>query len=147
VESDPPPIAFDYRLRCNAGEAFTAYTGQIGEWWDRRYSASPDTLETVTIEPGVGGRVYATHSDLGEHEWGEVTVWEQGRRLAHTFWLAQDPGHPTRVSVEFEPDADGGCTMRFAHGGWTAETAETRAKFGDWQLLLDRFAALADAEG
>ena len=44
----------------------------------------------MTIEPWVGGRVYATHSDLGQHDGGQVTVWEPGRCVAHTFMLTQD---------------------------------------------------------
>jgi Activator of Hsp90 ATPase homolog 1-like protein len=97
----------------------------------------------VTIEPGVGGRVFATHSDIGEHEWGRVREWERGRRLSHTFTLAQDPAHPSEVSVEFEPVADG-CRMHFEHGGWTPENESDRQKFGDWPVMLDRFAKLAD---
>jgi hypothetical protein len=98
----------------------------------------------VTIEPWVGGRVYATHSDLGKHDWGEVTVWDPGQRLGHTFTLAQDPEHPSRVELEFV-SGDGGCTVRLAHGGWTAANAKARSKFADWPVLLDRFAALSDA--
>jgi hypothetical protein len=105
----------------------------------------------VTIEPRVGGRVYATHGDIGEDDWGEVTVWEPGRRLAHTFTLAQDPQHPSEVAVEFEPDesrgnAAAGCTVRFSHGGWTEASVEVRKKFGDWPVLLDRFVALAHSD-
>jgi Activator of Hsp90 ATPase homolog 1-like protein len=98
----------------------------------------------VTIEPRVGGRVFAKHRDLGEHVWGEVTVWEAGRRLVHTFTLAQDREHPSEVAVEFLPNADGS-TVRFAHGGWSEANADARAKFGDWPLMLERFAALADS--
>ena len=137
------PIAFEYRLDCGPEQAFATYTGRIAEWWDPRYTASPGTLEAVTIEPRVGGRVYATHSDSGVHYWGEVTVWEPGRRLVHTFTLAQSPQHPSEVAVEFVP-ADRGCTVRFAHGGWTEASAAAREKFGDWPVMLDRFAALAD---
>jgi hypothetical protein len=46
--------------------------------------------------------------------------------------------------VTFSPAGDG-CRVRFEHGGWTAENAELRPKFRDWPLLLDRFAALAEA--
>lgn len=138
------PITFEYPLRCGAEHAFATYTGRIGEWWDPRYSANAETLEAVTIEPRVGGRVYAIHSDLGEHDWGEVKAWEPGRRVVHTFSLAQDPQHPSEVAVEFVPDA-AGCTVRFAHGGWTGANAMARSKFGDWPVLLDRFAALADS--
>jgi hypothetical protein len=133
-------------LRCSAQHAFAVYTGRIGEWWDPNYSASAETLRAVTIEPRVGGRVFATHEDLGEHDWGEVTVWEPGRRFAHTFTLAQDPQAPSEVSVEFADD-DGGCDLLFAHGGWTEANAADRAKFNEWPVLLDRFAELADASG
>lgn len=138
------PIALERALACNPEHAFAAYTERIGEWWDARYTANPDTLEHVTIEPRVGGRIFATHADLGRHDWGEVAVWEPGGRLVHSFTLAQDPDHPSEVAAVFEP-APGGSTLRFAHGGWSDANAVHRRKFGDWPLLLDRFAALAEA--
>jgi Activator of Hsp90 ATPase homolog 1-like protein len=87
--------------------------------------------------------VYAAHTDVGELDWGQVTVWERGGRLVHTFTLAQDPGHPTEVVVEFEP-SDTGSVVRHAHGGWNEDNVADRKKFGDWPVLLDRFAALAE---
>jgi hypothetical protein len=140
------PIAFEYHLSCSPADAFAVYTDRIGEWWDARYTANPETLQDVTIEPRVGGRVFATHSDFGVDDWGEVTVWEPGRRLVHTFTLAQDPLEPSEIAVDFESADVGGCTVRFAHGGWTDANAGNRNKFGDWQVLLDRFAAVAAAE-
>ena len=136
-------IVSEYTLSASPEHAFATYTERIGEWWDGQYTANAETLEAVTIEPRVGGRVYATHSDLGRDDWGEVTVWEPGRRLVHTFTLAQDERHPSEVSVEFVPD-EGGCVMRFAHGGWTEANVAERRKFSDWSHLLNRFAALAD---
>jgi uncharacterized protein YndB with AHSA1/START domain len=97
----------------------------------------------VTIEPRVGGRVFATHSDIGDDDWGEVTVWEPGRRLVHTFTLAQGSTPPSEITVEFVP-RDTGCTVGFAHGGWTEANAALRDKFTEWPVILDRFAALAD---
>jgi uncharacterized protein YndB with AHSA1/START domain len=136
----------EYPLRCTADRAFAVYTGRIGEWWDARYTANAKTLQSVTIEPRVGGRVYATHSDIGEDDWGEVTVWEPGHRLVHTFTLAQDPKYPSEVAVEFVPAEGDSCLLRFAHGGWTEANAAVRSKFGDWRVLLDRFAALAHSD-
>ena len=100
-----------------------------------------ETLEAVTIEPGPGGRVYATHSDIGEHLWGEVTVWDPPHRLEHSFFLAQDPDHPSRVEVVLVPE-EPGRRLRFSHTGWTAANAASRRKFGDWSVMLDRFAGL-----
>jgi uncharacterized protein YndB with AHSA1/START domain len=142
-DEQPAPIVHEYVVRCSAEHAFATYVGRIGEWWDPRYSANPDTLEAVTIEPGVGGRVYATHGDIGVHDWGEVTSWEPGRLLVHTFTLAQDAGHPSEVAVEFAPEGEL-CTVRLVHGGWTDANADARAKFGDWPVLLARFVGLAE---
>jgi Activator of Hsp90 ATPase homolog 1-like protein len=139
-QSEASPITLERSLPCTAEQAFATYVGRISEWWDARYTANPDTLESVTIEPRVGGRVYATHSDIGKHDWGEVTLWEPSNRLGHTFTLAQDPHHPSEVAVEFV--SGGGCTIRFQHGGWTDANAAHRRKFGDWPVMLDRFAAL-----
>jgi Activator of Hsp90 ATPase homolog 1-like protein len=140
------PITHERVLGCSAEEAFAVYTDRIGEWWWPRNTANADTLQAVTIEPRVGGRVYATHSDLGDHDWGVVTVWEAGRRLVHTFTLAQDPDHPSEVAVEFVANGQEstGCTMRFAHGGWTDANASVRGKFRDWGKMLDRFVTLTD---
>jgi hypothetical protein len=149
------PIALELPVNCSAEEAFAVYTGKIGEWWDPRYTANPDSLADVTIEPWVGGRVYAKHADLGEHDWGIVTLWEPGRKLVHTFTLAQDSDHPTEVAVEFLPQredsgspdaAQEGCVLRFEHRGWTEANAPVRDKFSDWEHILRRFTVLADAK-
>ena len=132
------------RLGCSAETAFATYTDRIGEWWDPRYTANAETLESVTIEPYVGGRVYATHRDLGDDEWGEVTVWEPGQRLVHTFTLAQDPELPTEVAVNFADEIDGS-TVRLTHRGWTLANAAARKKFSDWTVILDRFTSLANS--
>jgi hypothetical protein len=140
------PIVHEYALGCDAESAFVIYTTRIRDWWDPRYSANPETFESATIEPWVSGRVYASHEDLGQHDWGEVTLWQPGRRVVHTFTLAQDPSHPSEVAAKFEPGENGpGCIFRFEHGGWNETNAATREKFGDWPVMLDRFAALVEA--
>ncbi len=137
------PIVHDYVLRCDAERAFEVYTRHIAAWWHPSYTADAETLTAVRIEPGVGGRVYEAHSDGREYDWGRVTVWEPGGRLAYTSTLAQPPDHPSEVTVEFTSH-DGGCRMRFEHGGWNADNAADRSKFTEWPNILDRFAALAD---
>ena len=68
---------------------------------------------------------------------------------AQTFTLAQDPEHPSTLSIRLEPTgANGrrhpGSRVHFAHGGWTAGNVAGRARFTEWSILLDRFAAVAD---
>jgi uncharacterized protein YndB with AHSA1/START domain len=142
---DLSPIKFEYEVDCAADDAFATYTERIGEWWDPRYTANADTFESVTISPRVGGRIVERHSDGREVDWGEVREWEPGRRLVHTFALAQDPARPSEVRADFEPQGEARCTVRFAHGGWSEANAEHRKKFGDWPVLLGRFQDLCSA--
>jgi hypothetical protein len=80
------PIVHEYALSCSADHAFDTYTtrirrvvgpplhGERRDARDRRHRAAS------------GGRVFARHRDIGdEDDWGEVTLWEPGRMLAHTF--------------------------------------------------------------
>jgi hypothetical protein len=144
TEQAAPPITHEYALSCSAERAFDVYTGRIGEWWDPRYTANAETFEGVTIEPRVGGRVFAAHGEAGRDDWGEVLVWEPGRRVVYTSTLAQSAGHPSEIAVVFEPDGPG-CVVEFEHGGWTESNVSDRAKFTEWPVMLDRFAALAQS--
>jgi uncharacterized protein YndB with AHSA1/START domain len=137
------PIVHVYELRCGVESAFDTYVERIGEWWDPAYTVNAATLKTVTIEPHVGGRVFATHLDEGDFEWGRVTLWEPPHRLVYTSWLAQIPEHASEISIELAP-TDLGCSFRFEHGGWTAANADDRAKFSEWPRILARFIALAN---
>jgi uncharacterized protein YndB with AHSA1/START domain len=136
-------IVHEFDLDCAPERAFEVYTSRIGEWWDPMYTANPQTLEAVTIEPGVGGRVFASHREEGEHDWGRVTVWEPGQRLAYTSTLAQDQGHPSEVTVQFAPKGDGS-HVRFEHGGWHEGNLADRMKFTEWPVILQRFAMIAN---
>lgn len=131
-----------YDLDCSRDHAFAVYTARIGEWWHPDYTAAADRFQGVTIEPRIGGRVFASYDDT-EDEWGRVTAWAPGESVAHTFNLAQDPAHPSQLSVTFS-DRGAGCSMRFEHGGWDDANAEARDKFTEWRVILDRFARLAE---
>jgi uncharacterized protein YndB with AHSA1/START domain len=138
------PITFAYQLACSPSRAFITYVDRIGEWWPATHTRDASTLVTVQIEPRVGGRVYASHLD-GEDVWGEVSAYEPGVRLRYTFGLAQPVDEaPSEITVTFARFLDG-CAVEFAHGGWHPGNAPFRAKFGEWRLLLDRYAALAAA--
>jgi hypothetical protein len=135
-----PPIEHQVRVAVPPATAFDLWVRRIGEWWDPRYTRDATTLRTVTIEPFVGGRVFATHDD-GEDVWGEVHQWEPGGLLVHDFWLAHDPAHPSEVRVEFEPAGEG-CVLRFVHRGWNEGNVAVRGKFADWPVMLERYRAL-----
>ena len=64
--------------------------------------------------------------------------------LAYATHLALPPESFSEILVIFEATADG-CSVHFEHAGWTEANSAQRAKFGDWPLLLRRFAALAES--
>ncbi len=135
------PIELAYDVACSPQTAFDTFTAGIDAWWGPSYA--PPGLERVEVEPGVGGRVVHHLAGGEEYEWGRVLAWEPPGHYAQTFTLAQDPEHPSRLELWFEPRADG-CHVRFEHGGWTPGNVGGRGRFTEWHVLLDRFAAAAE---
>ena len=141
------PIEHTYELDCTPEEAFDAFTRRIGEWWHPAYA--PEGLERVEIDGEVGGRASMHLTDGTTYPWGTVTAWEPPRHYAQTFTLAQDQEHPSTLDVLIESTRapgrrHGGSRVHFAHGGWTAGNVAGRARFSEWGILLDRFAAVAE---
>ncbi|MGI8900221.1 MAG: SRPBCC domain-containing protein [Nocardioides sp.] len=136
------PITETVTVTCTSATAFDVFTGRIGEWWPPSYSPDPDTLDTVVIEPVIGGRVFIRMVDAAEHDFGEVTSWRPDEMYAQTWTLAQDPEHPSSLTVTFTPTGNG-CEVRLQHGGWHEGNAAYRDKFGDWALILAQYAETA----
>ena len=134
------PIEHAYRLACSPEHAFATFV-RIDDWWGPSYA--PEGLVRVEIEPNIGGAVIHHLADGTAYHWGEVLVWDRPAHYAQAFTLAQDPEHPSRLDVWFEALGDG-CRVRFEHGGWTAGNVAGRARFTEWPVLLDRFAAAAE---
>jgi hypothetical protein len=118
-------IVHEYELRCGVERAFGVFA-RAGEWWHPDYTPDAGTFEDLTIEPGVGGRVFLTHKGMGEFDIGRVTVWEPPGRLVYTSTLAQVPDHPSEISVSFTAAGEG-CRFHFEHGGWNEGNAPDRA--------------------
>jgi len=138
------PIVHEYVLQCGVESAFEVFAGRTGEWWHPDFTPDASTFRDLVIEPKVGGRVLQVHDGPAEFDIGTVTVWDPPGRLVYTSTLAQPAGHTSEISVTFTPAGDG-CRFHFEHGGWNATNAADRDKFAQWSLILDRFAALADA--
>lgn len=136
------PIEHSYHVDCTPDDAFTAFTRRIGEWWHPAYG--PDGMTSIHVAPAVGGPAMMRLADGTAYQWGTVTTWDKPDHYAQSFTLAQDPEHPSTLDVWFTADPEGGCTVRFAHGGWTPGNLAGRARFTEWPILLDRFAAVAD---
>lgn len=136
------PIEHSYVVRCSQERAFEVFTAGIAGWWHPAYA--PEGLVDVSIEPRVGGSVCLHLADGRVEPWGEVEVWQPPGRYAQSYTLAQDPEHPSRLDLRFTDNGDGTTAVAFSHGGWTAGNVAGRARFTEWPVLLDRFAAAAE---
>jgi catechol 2,3-dioxygenase-like lactoylglutathione lyase family enzyme len=134
------PIEHAYDVACSPDRAFVAFTREIGQWWHPAYA--PPGLVDVDIEPVLGGACVMRLEDGSSYRWGTVAAWEPGH-VALDFMLAQDPDHPSHLDIRFEPSATG-THVSFSHGGWTAGNVAGRARFSEWPILLQRFAAQAE---
>ncbi len=111
------PIEIRVRVECPPAHAFEVWAGRIDLWWPRAHSVSRDPGLSVTIEPGVGGRILERTPGGREHVWGEVTAWEPPGRLAYLWHIYGTREEATLVEVAFAPDGEG-TQVTLTHTGW-----------------------------
>jgi uncharacterized protein YndB with AHSA1/START domain len=118
------PIVKTLDLPCPAAQAFDLFVNRIAAWWPLdTHSVSAGsgmTAIAVTIEPRIGGAVYETTHDGARSVWGEVLVFEEGRRLTVTWHPGRDRSVATRVDVRFDDVAGGRAQVTLTHSGWEA---------------------------
>jgi len=100
--------------------AFDVFTRELDAWWGRgpRFRFVAPYGGTLTLEPGVGGRLLHVAAPGVSFVVGAVEVWDPPRRLALTWRLTNfTPEQHTRVDVRFERAA-GGTRVSVTHSGW-----------------------------
>jgi uncharacterized protein YndB with AHSA1/START domain len=144
------PVVVAIDVRRGIEEAFRVFTAEIGAWWPvAAHSVEPDKIETVVLEPRVGGRLYERWHDGGQADWGRVLAWEPPARLLLAWSPNPDRPAPTEVEVRFvavEPDHT---RVELEHRGWERLgdlAAQARSSYeGGWPGVLDAFAGAAMA--
>ncbi|MGZ8475428.1 MAG: SRPBCC family protein [Candidatus Limnocylindria bacterium] len=140
---EPIRLAFD--VACPPAEAWTAWTERIGQWWPADHTVSAEPELEVTLESGVGGRIYERTAGGDEHDWGEVTVWEPPTRLAYLWHLKRDRADATEVEIRFTGLGADSTRVEIEHRGWErlgADGVSWRDRnFGGWSTLLPHYIA------
>lgn len=134
----PPSRAYRWVLPAPRDIVYRAFVGDIHLWWPSAYTGFGEGTHAF-IEDGLVGE----EGDDGRMQvWGEVLNEEPAERLEIAWTLAWRPDVPTRVRVDFA-DTEGGTLVTFVHDGWAsgAEGVQQYEKYGDWPLILGRFAA------
>jgi uncharacterized protein YndB with AHSA1/START domain len=113
------PIELEFSVPCAPARAFELWTARISTWWPSTHTVSAAPGLVVTVEAGVGGRIYERTPAGAEHDWGEVLVWDPPGRFGYRWHLRQDPADATEVLVTFSPGREpGSTTVAVSHTGW-----------------------------
>lgn len=148
------------RVKAPVERAFTAFTEQIGQWWQPSdlFPITPGRTGTMTFETGEHGRLLETYADGSEFVIGAVRLWEPPHRLVVGWRQATFPAdQDTELHVSFTEVAAEPAETRVTveHFGWDRLPPESAARHGFplqvfqlryaqwWQHLLRRCADVA----
>lgn len=119
-ELQPAPVRKIVRVPAPPERAFDVFAKGIGRWWPPTHSLCRDGgLDTIIIEPKVGGRWYERGKDGKDYDVGRVLAWEPPSRLVLTWQLngtwSFDPNAVSEVEVTFAPEPDGFTRVALEH--------------------------------
>src|SRR5262249_44533583 len=142
-------------VRSDRAHTFQMFVRTIGVWWPaRRASSGPERVRDITIEHGVGGKVFETWDDGSTVEWGEVRTWDPPACFTMSW---NGTPLPTEVELRFIELGPSLTRVTVEHRGWEALSDEQLAEdcglpggyLGGsydigWTQILDRFAHRAE---
>jgi uncharacterized protein YndB with AHSA1/START domain len=150
------PVVKTVEVKRSAADAFRIYVHEASKWWPlESHALSPENgtraVEHV-VEPRVGGRIYEVSGDGRQFDWGEVLVYEPGRRFAMTWQLGRPRAQSGDVDVIFEATAVDTCRVTLTHSGWERmgeHASQMRQGYNNgWETIMKhRFADYANTEG
>lgn len=149
----PAPVRRSIRVDAPLQHAFDVFTAKIGSWWPRSHKLGPAELDTVIIEPRVGGRWFERDVDGSECEIGKVLVWEPPNRLVLAWQLSAEWKYDreliTEVDVRFIAEGKDLTLVELEHRnlerfGERAEAMRAQVDAPDgWRGVLQLFADFA----
>jgi uncharacterized protein YndB with AHSA1/START domain len=143
------PLRAEIELTGPPDAAFELFTTGFERWWPREFSWSgADHLESIGIQPHLGGALF----ELGPHglrwDWGRVLAWEPGHRLVFSWQIGPDrvpvplAEDATEVEATFTETGTGRTSVVVVHRGWERHGeagAEYREAFAQvWPYALGR---------
>src|SRR5699024_9811916 len=102
--SESSRVLVAIRVKAPVERAFTAFTEQIGQWWQPSdlFPITPGRTGTMTFETGEHGRLLETYADGSEFMIGAVRLWEPPHRLVVGWRQATFPAdQDTELHVSF----------------------------------------------
>jgi uncharacterized protein YndB with AHSA1/START domain len=162
--TDASRVLVALRVPAGAERAFSAFTEQIGEWWNPNglFQFTDGRNGNLSFEPGLGGRLVETYPDGESFVVGHIRVWDPPRRLVLTWRHASfTDDQETELHVRFD-EVDGHqdqTRVTVEHFGWDTIPAGHAARHGFplatfqlrfaewWRMLLEGLARVACKDG
>jgi uncharacterized protein YndB with AHSA1/START domain len=133
--------------------AFIRFTQEMGLWWPEDDTWTGEGLESIGIEPGVGGVAYERGPDDTTLIWGKVLDWEPQHRLILAWLIGPDrqpiadPARASEIELRFVPLSPAETRVTLEHRGFErhGEDGSTYRAALDtpqgWDRILNAYAA------
>jgi uncharacterized protein YndB with AHSA1/START domain len=143
------PIRLSFEVACPPDRAFDVWTADIDRWWPSDHTVTGTDDLSIVLEPRAGGRIFERTPGGIEHDWGEVTIWEPGRRLGYLWHLRRDRADATEVEIRFAAAGGDRTRVDIEHRGWEVLGAEGETwrdrNRGGWATLLPWYVEAASS--
>ena len=106
MEAVLAPVRKTLVVDCTPEQAFRTFTEGILTWWPFATHSIHSETPAAVVWGDEDGRVVEQHADGRKGTWGELLVWEPGRRLVMNWYPGRGPEDATELEVRFEPDGE-----------------------------------------
>jgi uncharacterized protein YndB with AHSA1/START domain len=141
------PLRLAYDVACPVQHAWDVWTTKFSLWWPKAHTASGEPDAEVTLEPGVGGRLFERTSRREDIDWGRVTQWEPPNRLAYTWHIGHDASEATLVELSFVAVGENATRLEIVQTGFDklgeVGLAYREGNTAGWGALIPNFIAVA----
>ena len=143
------PVRKAIRVQAPIAHAFDVFTNGLSRWWPRGHGVGKPPIQTVLIEPRLGGRWLEISEDGTETSVATIIHWEPPHRLVMLWQInAQwkpDATMKSEVDVRFLADGAEATTVELVHHKFETMGAEAGASLrkdvdGGWPGLIERYA-------
>lgn len=136
--------------------AFALFVDELASWWPAEYTWSGDVLDTIAIEPRVGGMCFERGPHGFRCDWGRVLTLRRPDRIVFSWQIGPNrepvpnPELASEVEVRFAA-VEAGARVELEHRGFTRHSggaADYRAALESpqgWPYILDRYVHAAGA--
>lgn len=147
------PVRKTVHVKVPIAHAFETFTSGLTRWWPHDHGVGKRPIQTVLMEPRLGGRWLEISQDGTETTVATITLWEPPHRLVLVWQInakwQPDAAMKSEVDVRFMADGPDATDVELVHHKFETLGAEGGVSMRSdvergWPGLMGRFAAEAE---